>query len=124
MDRSKGERTFEMFSTNGRNAQNGRRSKVEIIAQADKKKKEEGEQFSNIDNWRIWENEGFQPQKLENGGKPKGRAANAPNHQAPGGHVACNAATMHLIRSKTPRVTDSSEKPFTFYDRHDVSWQP
>ena len=44
-----------MFSTNGRNAQNGRRSKVEIIAQADRKKKkekkkEEGEQFSNRDN--------------------------------------------------------------------------
>ena len=115
-----------MFSTNGRNAQNGRRSKVEIIAQADRKKKkekkkEEGEQFSNRDNWRIGENEEFQPQKLENGGKPKGRAANAPNHQVPGGHVACNAATMHLIRSETPRVADSSEKPFTFYDRHDMS---
>ena len=39
MDRSKGERTFEMFSTNGRNAQNGRRSKVEITAQVDTKKK-------------------------------------------------------------------------------------
>ena len=37
-DRSKGERTFEMFSTNGRNAQNGHRSKIEIIAQADRKK--------------------------------------------------------------------------------------
>ena len=63
----------------------------------------------------------FQPQKLENGGKPKVRAANAPNHHAPRGHVACNAATMHLIQSETPRVADSSEKPFTFYDRHDVS---
>ena len=31
-DRSKGERTFEMFNTNGRNAQNSSRSKVEITA--------------------------------------------------------------------------------------------
>ena len=38
-DRSKGERTFEMFSTNGRNAQNGRRSKVEITAQVERKKR-------------------------------------------------------------------------------------
>ena len=82
---------------------------------------EESEQFSNRDNWRIRENEGFQPQKLENDGKPKGRTANAPNHQAPSGHVACNATTMHLIQSETPRVIDSSGKPFIFYGRHDVS---
>ena len=63
----------------------------------------------------------FQPQKLENGRKPKVRVANAPNHQAPSGHVACNAATMHLIWSETLRVADSLEKPFTFYDCHDVS---
>ena len=49
MDRSKGERTFEMFSTNGRNAQNGRQSKVEITAQVDQKKEKEGKQFSNRD---------------------------------------------------------------------------
>ena len=47
MERSKEERTFEIFSTNGRNAQNGRRSRVEIVAQANRKK--EGKLFSNID---------------------------------------------------------------------------
>ena len=47
MERSKEERTFEIFSTNGRNAQNGRQSRVEIIAQVNRKK--EGKQFSNRD---------------------------------------------------------------------------
>ena len=37
--RGKEERTFEIFSINGRDAQNGRRSKVEITAQVDTKKK-------------------------------------------------------------------------------------
>ena len=48
-ERSKEERTFEIFSTNGRNAQNGRRSKVEITTQVDQKKEKEGKQFSNRD---------------------------------------------------------------------------
>ena len=45
MERSKEECTFEIFSTNGRNAQNGRRSKVEVIAQVNRKKG--GKEFSN-----------------------------------------------------------------------------
>ena len=69
---------------------------------------------------KKWGSEGFQSQKLENGKKPKGHKVNASNHHAPGGHVACSAATMHLIWSETPRVKDSSGKPFIFYDRRDM----
>ena len=47
MERSKEERTFEIFSTNGRNAQNDRRSRVKIVAQVNRKK--EGKLFSNRD---------------------------------------------------------------------------
>ena len=64
---------------------------------------------------KKWGSEGFQSQKLENGGKPKGHEVNTSNHHAPGGHVACSAATMHLIWSETPRVMDSSRKPFISY---------
>ena len=120
MERSKEERTFEIFRSNGKDAQNGRWSRVEVIAQVNRKK--EGKQFR--DDWRIGESEGFQSQKLENGRKPKGHAANTTNHHALGGHVVYNAATMHLIWSETPKVVDNPRKPFTFYDRHDVSWWP
>ena len=71
-----------------------------------------------------WGNEGFQSQKWKNGGKPKGHKVNTSNHYAPGGHVTYSAAIVHLIRSETPRVMDSSGKPFIFYDRRDVSKQP
>ena len=64
--------------------------------------------------------ENFNPKKLKNGGKPKGHEVNTTNHHAPGGHIACGAATTHLIQSETPRVMDSSGKPFIFYSRHDV----
>ena len=63
----------------------------------------------------------FQSQKLKNSEKPTGHKVNTSNHHAPGGHVMCSTATMHLIRSETPRVMDSSRKPFIFYGRHDVS---
>ena len=43
MERSKEERTFEIFRSNGKDAQNGRRSRVEVIAQVNRKK--EGKQF-------------------------------------------------------------------------------
>ena len=43
--RGKEERTFEIFSINGRDAQNGRRSRAEVMAQVNKKK--EGKEFSN-----------------------------------------------------------------------------
>ena len=66
----------------------------------------------------------FQSQKLKIGGKPKGHEVNTSNHHALGDHVACSAATTHLIRSETPRVTESLGKPFIFYGRHDVSQQP
>ena len=73
----------------------------------------------------------FQSQKKKkkknnnnNDEKPKGHEVNTTNHHAPGGHVACGATTTHLVRSETPRVTDSSGKPFIFYGRHDVSQQP
>ena len=118
--KSKGEHTFKIFITNGKDAQNGHRSRVEAIAQVNGKK--EGKQFRN--DWRIGESEGFQSQQLENGGKPKGRTADTPNHHVPGGHVVYNATTMHLIQSETLRGVDSPRKPFTFYDRHDVSWRP
>ena len=63
----------------------------------------------------------FQSQKLKNSKKPKGHEVNTSNHHAPGGHAACSAAIMHLIRTETPRVMDNSGKPFIFYGRHDVS---
>ena len=62
--------------------------------------------------------------KLKNGGKPKGHEVNTLNHHALGGHVACSTTTTHLIRSKNPRVMDSSRKPFIYYGRHDMSQQP
>ena len=43
MERSKEERTFEIFRSNGKDAQNGRWSRVEVIAQVNRKK--EGKQF-------------------------------------------------------------------------------
>ena len=64
------------------------------------------------------------PKKLKNSGKPKGHAINSTNQHAPCGHIACGAATMHLIRSETPRVIDSSGKIFIFYGRRDTSWKP
>ena len=45
MERGKEERTFEIFSTKGRDAQNGRQSRVEVMAQVNRKK--EGKKFSN-----------------------------------------------------------------------------
>ena len=52
------------------------------------------------------------PKKLKNSGKPKGHVINSIDQYAPCGHVVYGAFTMHLIRSKTPRVMDSSGKPF------------
>ena len=46
---------------------------------------------------------------------------NTTNHRAPSGHVVCGVATTHLVRNETPRVMDSSGKPFIFYGRHDMS---
>ena len=43
--RGKEERTFEIFSINGRDAQNGCRSRAEVMAQVNRKK--EGKEFSN-----------------------------------------------------------------------------
>ena len=43
MERSKEDRTFEIFRSNGKDAQNGRWSRVEVIAQVNRKK--EGKQF-------------------------------------------------------------------------------
>ena len=57
--------------------------------------------------------------KLKNSGKPKGHAINSIDQHVPRGHDTCGAATMHLIRSETPRVMDSSGKPFIFYGHHD-----
>ena len=48
------------------------------------------------------------PKKLKNSRKPKGHAINPTDQHAPRGHVACGAATTHLIRNETPRVMDSS----------------
>ena len=59
--------------------------------------------------------------KTEKQRKPKGHGINTTNHHALGGHVACGAATMHLIRSKTQRVMDSSGKPFIFCGHHNMS---
>ena len=70
--------------------------------------------------WRKKE-ENFNPKKLKNSGKPKGHEVNTSNHHVPGDHVACSAATMHLIQSEIQRVMDSSRKPFIFYDRYDMS---
>ena len=70
---------------------------------------------------KVKEKREFQSQKLKNGGKPKGHEVNTSNHHALGGHVACSATIVHLIWSETPRVTDSSGKPFIFYDHRDVS---
>ena len=44
-ERGKEERTFKIFNTKGRDAQNGRQSKVEVMAQVNRKK--EGKEFSN-----------------------------------------------------------------------------
>ena len=68
--------------------------------------------------------ETLRPKKLKNSGKPKGHGINSTNQCALGGHVACGAATTHLIQSEIPRVMDGSGKPFIFYGRHDTSWQP
>ena len=48
--------------------------------------------------------ESLRPKKLKNSEKPKGHGINSTNQRAPSGHVACGIATMHLIRSETPRV--------------------
>ena len=64
------------------------------------------------------------PKKLKNSGKPKCHVINSTDQHAPRGHIACGATIMHLIRSETLRVMDSSGKPFIFYGRHDTSWQP
>ena len=68
--------------------------------------------------------ESLRPKKLKNSGKPKGHGINSTNQRAPGGHVACGVAIMHLIRSETPRVMDNLGKLFIFYGRRDKSWQP
>ena len=73
---------------------------------------------------KVKEKREFQSQKLKNSEKPKGHEVNTSNHHASGGHVACSTTTMHLIRSETPRVMDSSGKPFIFYGHHDMSQQP
>ena len=70
---------------------------------------------------KVKEKENSNPKKLKNGEKPKGHGVGTTNHHVPGGRVACSAATMHLIQSETPRVMDSSGKPFIFYGHHDVS---
>ena len=44
-ERGKEERTFKICSTNGKDAQNGSRSRVEVMAQVNRKK--EGKRFSN-----------------------------------------------------------------------------
>ena len=63
---------------------------------------------------KVKEKENFNPKKLKNDGKPKGHEVNTINHHAPSGHVACGAATTHLIRSETPRVMDKLRKTFHF----------
>ena len=65
--------------------------------------------------------ESLRPKKLKNSRKPKGHGINSTNQRAPGGHIACGATTTHLIRSETPRVKDSTGKPFIFFGRHDMS---
>ena len=70
---------------------------------------------------KVKERKILTPKKLKNNGKPKSHEVNTSNHHAPGGHVVCSTATMHLIQSETPRVMDSSGKPFIFYGRHDMS---
>ena len=65
--------------------------------------------------------ENFNPKKLKNDGKPKGHEVNTTNHHAPSGHVACGAATTHLIRSKTPRSWTAQENfssSMVFVTRH------
>ena len=89
-----------------------------MVAQMNREKRAKTQKRKGL---KKWGSEGFQSQKLKNSGKPKGHEISTSNHHALGGHVACSAATVHLIRSETPRVMDSSGKPFIFYDRHDVS---
>ena len=64
-----------MFSTNGRNAQNSRRSKVEIIAQADRKKKKKKRKKVNSSVTEIIEELGkmknFNPKNWKTAGNPR-----------------------------------------------------
>ena len=70
-DRSKGERTFEMFSTNGRNAQNGRRSKVEITAQVERKKRKKVNSSITEIIEELGKMKDFNPKNWKTAGNPK-----------------------------------------------------
>ena len=61
---------------------------------------------------KVKEKREFQFQKLKIGEKPKGHEVNTSNHHALGGHVACSAATTHLIRSEIPNSYGQLKKTF------------
>ena len=65
--------------------------------------------------------ESLRPKKLKNSEKPKGHGINSTNQRALGGHVACGAATTHLIRSESPRSWTAQENfssSMVFVTRH------